>query len=149
MASQTQPNDDRNAQDRFWHSSTYTDSAVSTPRGTFIILFLRHAEILVRTQLSVNWVCILLWLSHGRRNSLALPAAAGPKQTNKQTRIFVFTLYQVSWTWNEQKHKYKKCIYNVVNWFSGKLVNLMPPDARFKAKMHQVWFPLGELTTLP
>jgi len=31
----------------------------------------------------------------------------------------------------------------VLNWFSGKLVKMVPPDVRFKAKMNQIRFPLG------
>ena len=39
--------------------------------------------------------------------------------------------------------------WNMVIWFSGKSLNLLPPDVRFKAKMHQIRFLLGELTALP
>ena len=50
--------------------------------------------------------------------------------TNKEFFNVHISLYQLPWTWNDQKLKSKNA-YTVVNWFSGKLVNLMPTDVRF------------------
>ena len=54
--------------------------------------------------------------------------------------------FMVGWHWHNFASKpilFKMHDANLVSWFSGKFLKSLPPDATFKAKMHQIRFRLG------
>ena len=98
----------------------------------------------IKPSFSQSWSCPAETVT-GIGTGPADPAAARP--ITWQTKMCMFTLYQLSWTWIEPWSLFLfghcrflqftayftlgKNAYTVVIWFSGKLANLLPPDVRF------------------
>ena len=99
--------------------------------------------ICVCIRIIIAYVCVRVWLAyatsttgqscivaccHGCRNRSGRPGGCRTNNlTSKNFCVHIISAFvNVKWT----ETQVEKNAYSVINWFSGKLVNSMPPDIR-------------------